>query len=254
MSALRERKCIVQLGTVLCLVFLISIFPVTGAPHGSGEQIVTNYTVLERIAGEVPPRGYEQPHSRAGAPPFPDLSALTHLVELARGSLPPDLQRQLQQALRELLIALLQRRASIEVLWDEHRYLNDYYADMRAYKVAVDDVVLALPAAPRLLSGGNLIVPAVAVLAAMGAEVTWTPESGVLEATRDDVRVRLVTGVNVFAAGEQELEMSEPPRVEGGVLMIAPRGPIEALGGALQWNRADNTLYVRSRAEAEERE
>ena len=40
------------------------------------------------------------------APPFPDLSALTGLIELARSSLPPDLQRQLQQALRELLIAL----------------------------------------------------------------------------------------------------------------------------------------------------
>ena len=71
------------------------------------ERLVREATErAERIAGEVPPRGFEQPHSRGAAPPFPDLSALTHLVELARGSLPPDLQRQLQQALRELLIAL----------------------------------------------------------------------------------------------------------------------------------------------------
>jgi hypothetical protein len=74
------------------------------------ERLVREATErAERLAGEVPPRGFEShppPRPRDGAPPFPDLSALTGLVELARTSLPPDLQRQLQQALRELLIAL----------------------------------------------------------------------------------------------------------------------------------------------------
>jgi hypothetical protein len=74
------------------------------------ERLVREATErAERIGGEVPPRGFENPKQGAGPstpPPFPDLSALTGLVELARSSLPPDLQRQLQQALRELLIAL----------------------------------------------------------------------------------------------------------------------------------------------------
>jgi hypothetical protein len=71
------------------------------------ERLVREATErAQRLAGDVPPRGYEEPRDREGGPPFPDLSALTGLVELARGSLPPDLQRQLQQALRELLIAL----------------------------------------------------------------------------------------------------------------------------------------------------
>ncbi len=153
---------------------------------------------------------------------------------------------------REELLSLLKCRARIEVLWPDHRYLNDVYADLRAYKVAMDGRLLSLPAAPRLLPSGNLIIPAKAVLEAMGAEVTWTPESGVLEATRDGRRIRLVAGVATFAAGDRELTMSEAPRVEDGVLMIAPRGPIEALGGSLMWNRADNTLYVTSRPEAAE--
>ena len=71
------------------------------------ERLVREATErAERIAGQTPPRGFEEPRARDGAPPFPDLSALAGLVELARTSLPPDLQRQLQQALRELLIAL----------------------------------------------------------------------------------------------------------------------------------------------------
>ena len=71
------------------------------------ERLVREATErAQQIAGDVPPRGYEEPRRDANVPPFPDLSAIAGLVELARGSLPPDLQRQLQQALRELLIAL----------------------------------------------------------------------------------------------------------------------------------------------------
>ena len=72
------------------------------------ERLVREATErAEQIAGDVPPSGYEPPGAREGGPPpFPDLSALSGLVELARSSLPPDLQRQLQQALRELLIAV----------------------------------------------------------------------------------------------------------------------------------------------------
>jgi hypothetical protein len=71
------------------------------------ERLVREATErAEQIAGDVPPRGYDAPRSGTGAPAFPDLSALSGLLDLARSSLPPDLQRQLQQALRELLIAL----------------------------------------------------------------------------------------------------------------------------------------------------
>ena len=74
------------------------------------ERLVREATErAERIGAEVPPSGFQEPTAsseKGGAPPFPDLSALAGLVDLARSSLPPDLQRQLQQALRELLIAL----------------------------------------------------------------------------------------------------------------------------------------------------
>ncbi len=61
--------------------------------------------IVREGAARVPPRGFDAPGGGDGQP-FPDLSALTGLLELARGALPPELQRQLAQALRELLIAL----------------------------------------------------------------------------------------------------------------------------------------------------
>jgi hypothetical protein len=63
----------------------------------------------EASAGPVPPGGWATPgadRGRAGPYPFPDLAQLTALIESLRGVVPPDLARQLADALRELLIAL----------------------------------------------------------------------------------------------------------------------------------------------------
>jgi hypothetical protein len=68
------------------------------------------YEAAERLVREaaeragVPPNGWEAPRS-AGSP-FPDLSGLLALVESARGAVPPELSRQVADALRELLIAV----------------------------------------------------------------------------------------------------------------------------------------------------
>jgi hypothetical protein len=71
------------------------------------ERLVREATerASEAARSGVPPHGFDTPREPS-ASPFPDLSSLNALLELARHSLPPDLQRQLQQALRELLIAL----------------------------------------------------------------------------------------------------------------------------------------------------
>jgi len=59
----------------------------------------------EAAARTVPPRGWSVPGSDPPPPAF-DLSQLTALVESLRGVVPPDLARQLADALRELLLAL----------------------------------------------------------------------------------------------------------------------------------------------------
>ena len=56
-------------------------------------------------AREAPPNGW----ASAGPPPanaFPDLGALIALVDGLRGQLPPELARQLADALRDLLVAI----------------------------------------------------------------------------------------------------------------------------------------------------
>jgi hypothetical protein len=59
----------------------------------------------EAAAREVPPMGWSVPGEEPRLPAF-DVAQLTALVESLRGVLPPDLSRQLADALRQLLLAI----------------------------------------------------------------------------------------------------------------------------------------------------
>ena len=60
--------------------------------------------VANEAARDVPPNGWSSGPAPEDA--FPDLGALLKLLEGLRGQLPPELARQLADALRELLIAI----------------------------------------------------------------------------------------------------------------------------------------------------
>jgi hypothetical protein len=82
------------------------------------ERLRAQYEEAERLVREahraaeeaatrtVPPRGWSVPGEEPRDNAFPDLGQLTALLESLRGAVPPELARQLADALRELLIAI----------------------------------------------------------------------------------------------------------------------------------------------------
>jgi hypothetical protein len=77
------------------------------AQYEEAERLVreAQQAAEDAAARSVPPRGWSVPGSDAAPPAF-DLSQLTALIESLRGVVPPDLARQLADALRELLLAI----------------------------------------------------------------------------------------------------------------------------------------------------
>jgi len=151
---------------------------------------------------------------------------------------------------KDFYLTLLKRDAKLDIRWPAHSYLKQMYADLSNISVVVDGEKLTLPRPARILTNGNLVVPAAALLTAMGGAIDYNAETGILEVTRDGSRMRLVVGLKMFATGSEERTMKEAPVIEDGTMMISPRGSIEALGGSLLWNREDNALYVKSGAGA----
>jgi hypothetical protein len=80
------------------------------AAYEAAERLVRDaHAKAEEAAASsgVPRSGWDAPRTEPPAGgQFPDLSALFALLDSARGTLPPELARQLADALRELLIAL----------------------------------------------------------------------------------------------------------------------------------------------------
>jgi hypothetical protein len=77
--------------------------------HAAADRLVREaQRQAEEADGEprqaVPPRGWAAPG--ADAPAGPDLQALLALVSAVRDAVPPELSRQLAEALRQLLLAL----------------------------------------------------------------------------------------------------------------------------------------------------
>ncbi|MDA0165790.1 hypothetical protein OM076_36325 [Solirubrobacter ginsenosidimutans] len=61
---------------------------------------------VREATSELPPNGWGNGPPPPSSHAFPDLSALIAMVDGLRGHLPPELARQLSDALRELLVAL----------------------------------------------------------------------------------------------------------------------------------------------------
>jgi hypothetical protein len=61
---------------------------------------------VREATSDLPPNGWSTGAKAASSHPFPDLSALIAMVDGLRGHLPPELARQLSDALRELLVAI----------------------------------------------------------------------------------------------------------------------------------------------------
>lgn len=53
MSRFRDERLLARTVAILCLAILITTFPAVSSPQGTGEQTITNYGILEKIAGEA---------------------------------------------------------------------------------------------------------------------------------------------------------------------------------------------------------
>lgn len=53
MNRFRDERLLVRMAAMLCLAILITTFPVVSSPQGTGEHTITNYEILEKIAGEA---------------------------------------------------------------------------------------------------------------------------------------------------------------------------------------------------------
>jgi hypothetical protein len=103
------------------------------AEHEEAERLMREAERVARAAaGAVPPRGWSVP-GEDRSPPALDLGQIAALIESLRGVVPPELTRQLADALRELLLAV---RAVLD--WYIARLEPDQPAEPDVQDIPVD--------------------------------------------------------------------------------------------------------------------
>jgi hypothetical protein len=78
------------------------------AAYAAADRLVreADAAARERAGHDVPPAGYEGERSDGERSAFGDLQALAGMLDALRTSVPPEVGRQLAEAVRELLVAL----------------------------------------------------------------------------------------------------------------------------------------------------
>jgi hypothetical protein len=76
------------------------------AAYAAADKLVREADAAARERASVPPRGFEGERTESERTAFGDLQALAGLIETVKDSVPPELARQLAEALRDLLVAL----------------------------------------------------------------------------------------------------------------------------------------------------
>lgn len=150
---------------------------------------------------------------------------------------------------REDYLNLLARRAEIVVNWEPARHLTAEYSRLKQIQVIVDGEPLELDEPLVRLPNGNLIAPAKPLLQAVGAQVHWQGSEQSMTATAGARRVRVTVGsakALVGFEGKQALEMNFAPEMRSGILFVAPRPVLTALGATVNWDAVRNTLVITS--------
>ncbi len=148
---------------------------------------------------------------------------------------------------RDDYLAVLARKATIQVNWAPAKPLQQEYERLSVISVVVNGKRLELPQPPVKMPNGTLVVPAKPVLQAAGAVLTWQPKDQSLFAQTALGKVKITVNSPRLIVGSDKLEtrdMKQPAVLRDGTLFMAPRVPLEALGATVTWDAIRNRLVV----------
>ena len=112
-------------------------------------------------------------------------------------------------------------------------------------RVVLDGSTLRLDTPP-ISTDGRTLVPLRGIFTAMGAEVTWNPDTLEISAVRvrDDVNISLMLGSNILIRNGQNITLEVPAIVHDGRTMVPARAIAESFGAEVHWDATTRTVVI----------
>jgi len=111
--------------------------------------------------------------------------------------------------------------------------------------VFVDGVKLRLDPGPMVVNGTTL-VPMRALFTALHAEVSWEPQTKMILASKDRIKIALQVGATQAVKNGKTIKLSAPVRQAGGATYVPLRFVAEALGANVELDAKTNIIRITS--------
>jgi len=116
-------------------------------------------------------------------------------------------------------------------------------------KVLLDGKALDFDVPP-VIEKGRTVVPLRAIFEALGAEVTWNPETRQVTAQKEGLTLDLTVGSReAYWKGPKDghmVSLEVPPRIMGDRILAPLRFVSETLGSRVDWDEATRTVRITS--------
>jgi uncharacterized protein YkwD len=123
------------------------------------------------------------------------------------------------------------------------------YAAESPVKVLVDGRELKADVPPQIIDG-RVMLPARAVFEEMGAVVAWSEGSGLIQAVRGDMTVKIRVGEPVMYVNGRQVDLpgGVVPQIIDGRTLFPVRAAADSLDLAVEWDEASRTVTLTSPA------
>lgn len=99
---------------------------------------------------------------------------------------------------------------------------------------------------PAILEDGRTLVPMRAIFEALGAEITWEPNSQMVTGDNGSIFVSLVIGDRMACVNGVNVPLDVPAKIVNGRTLVPLRFVSEASGSYVEWYEPTQTVYIDS--------
>jgi len=111
-------------------------------------------------------------------------------------------------------------------------------------RVTVDGQRVIFADQTPVIANGRTLVPVRGVFEMLGFEVEWDDNTRTAVITSTDYEIRISIDSYIFTANGEQFTLDVPAQLIGGRTMVPLRLPLESIGMELDWNGANQEIYV----------
>ena len=136
------------------------------------------------------------------------------------------------------------------VIFEDNSELRSLLTPAYDITVLIDGTELEFEDQDPVIINDRTLVPVRAIFEALGADVSWLPESMKVVANTSSVNVTMTIGENDYFVNGEKHTLDVPPRIMNDRTLVPARAVAEAFGCLVDWDDSTKTVIINTAGQA----